>query len=83
MQVQQLGSIPMMTMATTNYGGKILVEVKQVRFLRRKNLGNYEHEEVELFVDLSDGDDPDEAIAILKEKAEVSLGIIVLEPEPF
>ncbi|MEL6580034.1 MAG: hypothetical protein AAFQ14_09795 [Cyanobacteria bacterium J06621_12] len=60
------------------------MEIKTIKYMRRNNLGNYNHEEVELFAELNDEDDPEEAIAALKEKAEISLGIIVPEPKnPF
>lgn len=56
-----------------------------VRFLRRKNLGNYEHEEVELSGKLEDGDTVDGCLAKLKLTAETALGLVkkpVNTPDP-
>lgn len=59
------------------------MEIKEVRYKRRKNLGNHEFEEVELVADLQGRQNSMGAIAALKEKAELSLGIIVPEEIPF
>ena len=46
-----------------------------MRYLRRKNLGNYEHEELEVSAEISEGQSPSEAFKELKQFVEECLGL--------
>jgi DNA-binding protein H-NS len=50
------------------------MKVKLVSYLKRKNLGNYEHEQIRLVAELEKGDTVSETISFLKEEAEKHLG---------
>ncbi len=54
------------------------------RYLRRKNLGNYEHEELELSVACEEQADVDATVELLKSKVNRALGLVptnTLEPK--
>jgi len=58
------------------------MKIKQVRYLRRKNLGNYQHEEIELVAELDNDSNVEEAIAQLKKEAREALDIPDPESKP-
>jgi len=51
------------------------MRIKEIRYLRRKNLGNYQHEEIELVAHLDDDSNTEQAIAQLKKEAREALNI--------
>lgn len=51
------------------------MKVKEVRYQRVKNLGNYESARLELVAELNEDDDVTEAIANLKATVNLHLGI--------
>ena len=55
------------------------MKIKQIRYVRRKNLGNYEHEEIELIAELDSTNESTKAkFARLKKDAREALDI----PDP-
>lgn len=51
------------------------MRVFEVSYTRRKNLGDYQHEEVSLKAEVSEGEDFDDVLDCLKHKTELFLGL--------
>lgn len=51
------------------------MKVFEVNYMRRRNLGNYEHEEVLLKAKVSEGEDFDDVLDYVKHKTELFLGL--------
>lgn len=51
------------------------MQVQSVRVMQRKNLGNYEHKEVDISVSLVEGEDADLALSLAQEVVNKGLGI--------
>ena len=57
------------------------MQVVQISFMRRKNLGNYEHAESSATVALQEGENSEEAIAIAQKTVAVALNGPVVAPK--
>lgn len=57
------------------------MQITTIRLMKRKNLGNYEHEEAEVSVALDEGEATDEAISMAKHTIAKCLGIKLAKQE--
>lgn len=59
------------------------MELKTIKYMKRKNLGNYEHEELTLEAVVSEGEDPKDAILFIMNEVNNALGFDVkVAPTP-
>ena len=58
------------------------MEIKTITYKRVHNLGNYNTEHLEMFVELTSDDDVDHCATGLKNHVETALGIVKPEPVP-
>lgn len=57
--------------------------MKSVRLMRRINLGNYEHFELEVYQEFPDDTETLDAVRLLKEKVEQAMQLLSGEKIPF